>query len=112
MYRIRRFGVIRTANLAAVLYLLVTLIFVIPFVLILATAGPMEVTDQFGRTARFDLSPFVLLLAPLLYAVLGWIFTALFCLLYNLAAALTGGAEIQLTANRPPAEPTWTPPAP
>ena len=96
MFRIRRFGVIRTANLAAIVYLLVTLVFVLPFVLILAAAGPMEFTDQFGRTASVDFSPVFLLLVPFVYAVIGWIITALFCLLYNLAAAITGGVEIQL----------------
>ena len=96
MFRIRRFGVLRTANLAAVVYLLLTLLFVLPFVLILAAAGPMEFTDQFGRTASVDFSPVFLLLVPLVYAVLGWIITALFCLIYNLAAAITGGVEIQL----------------
>ena len=96
MFRIRRFGVLRTANLAAVVYLLLTLLFVLPFVLILAAAGPMEFTDQFGRTASVDFSPIWLLLVPLVYAVIGWIITALFCLIYNLAAAITGGVEIQL----------------
>jgi hypothetical protein len=97
--RIRRFGVVRTANLAAVVYLLVTLLFVLPFVLILAAAGPMEFTDQLGRTASVDVSPVWLLLVPLVYAVLGWIITALFCLIYNLAAAITGGVEIQLLGD-------------
>ena len=99
MFRIRRFGVVRTANLAAVVYLLLTLLFVLPFVLILAAAGPMEFTDQFGRTASVDFSPIWLLLVPLVYAVLGWIITALFCLIYNLAAAITGGVEIQLLGD-------------
>lgn len=99
MVRIRRFGIMRTANVAAIAYLLVTLIILLPFVIILAAAGPMEFTDSLGRTASVEMSPLWLLLLPLLYAVIGWIVTALFCLVYNLAAAITGGAEIQLTGD-------------
>ncbi len=113
MFRIRRFGVVRTANLAAILYLLVTLIIILPFVVILAAAGPMEFTDQFGRTASVNFSPVLLLLLPLLYAVIGWIVTALFCLLYNLAAAITGGVEIQLDGDAMTlARPDLPPPPP
>ena len=108
MFRIRRFGVIRTANLAAMLYLLVTLVFILPFVIILAAVGPVTITDQLGRTAEFRLSPLVLLLVPLLYAAFGWIITALVCLLYNLAAAITGGAQIELVQE--PAADRWEPP--
>lgn len=101
MFRIRRFGVVRTANLAGVLYLVLSLIFVLPFVLILAAArqGSMTVTDQFGQTTSIGFSPFLLLLLPLLYAVIGWIVTALMCLAYNLAARFTGGIEVQLVGD-------------
>ena len=101
MFRIRRFGVIRTSNVFAVLYLLMTLLFVLPFIVILAVAGPMTVTDQFGQSTRVDVSPLFLLLIPLLYAVIGWIVTVIFCLLYNLAARITGGVEMQLTGDVP-----------
>jgi hypothetical protein len=101
MVRIRRFGIVRTANVAAIAYLLLTLIILLPFVLILAAAGPMEFTDSLGRTASVEMSPLWLLLLPLLYAVIGWLVTALFCLVYNLAAAITGGAEMQLLTDRP-----------
>jgi hypothetical protein len=101
MVRIRRFGIVRTANVAAIAYLLLTLIILLPFVIILAAAGPMEFTDSLGRTASVEMSPIWLVVVPLLYAVLGWLFTALFCLVYNLAAAVTGGAEMQLLTDRP-----------
>ena len=104
MFRIRRFGVIRTASVFAVLYLLLTLVFVLPFMVILAVAGPMTMTDQFGQSTRVDVSPFFLLLIPLVYAVIGWIVTVLFCLLNNLAARITGGVEMQLTGDAPLAE--------
>ena len=101
MVRIRRLGVVRTATVASVVYLLITLIIVLPFVLVLATAGPITITDTAGRTSTFELSPFVFLLLPFVYALIGWVLTALFCLIYNLAAAITGGAELELVGETP-----------
>lgn len=111
MFRIRRFGVVRTSNVAAIAYFLITLVFVIPFALVLA-AGPVSMTDSFGNTARVEISPILLLIVPLLYAGLGWVFTALFCLIYNLAARITGGAEFELVADRGAKEPSPDWPAP
>jgi len=113
MFRIRRFGVIRTSNVAAIAYLLITLVFVLPFALILA-AGPVSMTDAFGNRTAIEISPILLLIIPVVYAAIGWVFTALFCLLYNLAARITGGAEFELVADRRPAEvpgPDWPAPA-
>jgi hypothetical protein len=102
MVRIRRFGVIRTANLAAIAFALLTLIFIIPFAVILFAAGPISFTDRAtGQSVDFGGSPLLLLLVPLAYAILGWIVTALWCLVYNLAAALTGGVEMQLDGDAP-----------
>ena len=101
MVRVRRLGVVRTATVASVVYLLITLIILLPFVLVLATAGPITITDQAGRTTTLELSPFVLLLLPFVYALIGWVLTALSCLIYNLAAAITGGAELELVGEIP-----------
>ena len=103
MFRIRRFGVVRTATLGAAMYAIGTLIIVVPVVIIVLAAGPMEFTDSFGRTAAIDIPVGVLLLAPVLYGLIGWIVTALVCLLYNLAAMVTGGVEIQLQGEAVPA---------
>jgi hypothetical protein len=103
MYRIRRFGVVRTSNVFAILYFLITLIFVIPFVLVLAAAGPITTTDQFGNTTTIGGGSWIfLLLIPFLYAALGWIFTAIFCLLYNLASRFTGGIEVDVEGGPTP----------
>lgn len=115
MVRIRRFGVIRTSNVAAVIYFILTAIFVIPFTL-LAAATPMTFTDRFGRTVSFELPWIFLLLIPFLYAGIGWVFTALACLIYNLAARWTGGVEFEAIAvapSPPPPAPAASPqPAP
>ena len=108
-FRIRRFGVVSTSNVAAVIYLLITLVFVIPFALILA-AGPVTTTDALGRTTSVNIPPLFLLLIPVLYAGFGWVFTALFCLIYNLAARFTGGAEFQLDGT--PSQASAPPPYP
>jgi hypothetical protein len=102
MYRIRRFGVVRTSNVFAILYLVITLIFVIPFALILAS-GPVTTTDAFGNTTQVNISPVFLLFIPLIYAGIGWIFTAIFCLIYNLASRFTGGIEVEVEGGPTPA---------
>jgi hypothetical protein len=113
MVRIRRFGVIRTSNVAAVIYFILIAIFVIPFALI-AAATPMTVTDSLGRTVSFQLPWVFLLFVPFLYAGFGWLFTALGCLIYNLAARWTGGVEFEAIAVAPspppPAPPAASPP--
>lgn len=99
MFRVRRFGVVRTATLAAVMYALITLFIVVPIGLLLMASGPTQFTDSLGRTTVIEFSPIFFVLLPLIYGVLGWIFTALFCLVYNLAAGITGGVEITLVAQ-------------
>ncbi|HTE67020.1 MAG TPA: hypothetical protein VK736_12290 [Candidatus Binatia bacterium] len=114
MVRIRRFSVIRTSNVAAVIYFILTAIFVIPFILFTA-ATPMTVTDSLGRTVSFQLPWVFLLFVPFLYAGFGWLFTALGCLIYNLAARWTGGVEFEAIAvapSPPPAPPAAPQPPP
>jgi hypothetical protein len=110
MVRIRRFGVIRTSNVAGVIYFILTAIFVIPFTLF-AASTPMTVTDRAGRAVSFDVPWLLLLFIPFLYAAIGWLFTALGCLIYNLAARWTGGIEFEAIAVAPAAPPP-APPAP
>jgi hypothetical protein len=104
MVRIRRFGVIRTATAVAAIYFILVAIIAIPFAIIVSTT-PMTYTDQFGRTFRFELSPLLALFLPFIYAGIGWVFTALACLIYNLAARFTGGIEFEaLAVGTPPAD--------
>jgi hypothetical protein len=116
MVRLTRFGVVRTASVAAIIYLILSAIIAIPVALIVATS-PVTVVGQFGRTVTMQLSPLFILLLPLVYAAFGWIFTALACLVYNLAASVTGGIEFEAVpvAPAPPpvtAAPPTTPGAP
>lgn len=112
MFRIRRFGVIKTANVVAFLYVIVIVVVFIPIGLIVAIAG--STTTFPGATGAFAGNAaglgilFVGLLAALLYGILGWVFTAIACLIYNFAAGMIGGIEIQLEAVDPrPAPAVW-----
>jgi hypothetical protein len=124
MVRIRRFGVVKTATVAAVLYFVVTLIFVALFALIVLAAGSSSFSAPGaqvapGLSAGAGAGAILIggVIIAVIYAIVGWIFTAIACALYNLVAGFTGGIEVELQAVAPPpAVPTWgpstTPPAP
>ncbi|HET6318855.1 MAG TPA: hypothetical protein VFG86_20560 [Chloroflexota bacterium] len=86
--RIRRFSVVQTANLAAIVYLVLFAIFLVPIGLIGGIAG--------GAVGGGNYSAIFLIFVPILYAIFGWIFVALACLLYNLVAGWVGGVEFTL----------------
>ncbi len=123
MVRLTRFGVVRTASVAAIVYLILSAIIFIPVALIVGTT-PITVVNQFGEPVTARISPIVFLFLPLVYAVVGWIFTAIACLIYNLAAWITGGIEFEAvpvapappqpvvydSAPPPPASPPAAPP--
>lgn len=103
MFRIRRFGVIRTANVVAFLYLVMIVVVFVPLALIVALVAPNSgLVGNAGAIAVLVVG----LLAAVFYAILGWISTAIACLLYNFAARTIGGIEVQVEAVQPP------PPAP
>lgn len=111
MYRIRRFGVLRTATVVAVLYMVIVAIFAIPFAFfaLAAGSGPGSVA---GVNAGGIIA--IALLAIVGYGLLGWVFTAIACALYNLVAGWIGGIEVQVeSVGPPPVVPVWgaTPPA-
>jgi hypothetical protein len=93
--RVRRFGVIQTANVVAVLYFIIFGVIAVPVALIglvVALAG-----QQAGYSAL------LFLLAPIGYAIFGWLASALACLVYNLSANWIGGIEV--TVVDAPAQP-------
>jgi hypothetical protein len=108
MYTIRRFSVMKTATVVAVMYVVIVAIFIIPFALIAVAAG----TGDSAGTGIVGVIVFGLLAAAL-YGVFGWIFTAIACAIYNLAAGWVGGIEVQVDqAAPPPAPQLWAPSAP
>ncbi len=122
MFRIRRFGVVKTANVVAFFYIVIIAVIFVPIAVVVAVAIP---SADFGNAGGFAGSAggiavlFFGLLVAIFYGIVGWIFTAIACLLYNFAAGMIGGVEIQLEAVQPPPPPlVWgapqstPPPAP
>ena len=114
MFRIRRFGVVKTATTVAVLYMFVVGVFVILFgglALLAGSAMPAAGGARFEPGGILALG----LTAVLLYGLLGWVMTAIACALYNLVAGWVGGIEVQVErVDPPPPVPAWgaTPAAP
>jgi hypothetical protein len=98
MVRIRRFGVVRTSNVVALWTLVIGLIILVPFAIILAAAGEMTTTDQFGNSFTMTPGPIIIgfLVGIIFYAGFLWVFTAIGLLIYNLVAGFTGGVEMEL----------------
>ena len=107
MVRIRRFGVVKTATTVAMIYVVIVAIFAIPFALLAAATGGVATTT--GRIGPVEVLTFAVV-AMLLYGIFGWVFTAIACAVYNLAARFTGGIEVEVDRVAPPAPlPTWGP---
>ncbi len=93
MLRIQKFGVIQTAKVAAVLYLIITAIMVVPMGIFTFLIGTTN--DETG-TAESMFGGVFLIFAPIIYAVVGFIFVAISCLIYNLVSKWVGGIEIEI----------------
>ncbi|HJR16383.1 MAG TPA: DUF3566 domain-containing protein [Gemmatimonadales bacterium] len=85
--QIRRFGVLQTAKVIGVLYALLGLVFV-PIFLIISMVSPRQEGIGAGLA----------LVMPILYGVLGFVFAAISCAIYNFVAGLVGGVEVELGA--------------
>lgn len=112
MYRIRRFNVLKTATVVALMYMVLVAIFIVPIALLLVAVPRGSGFDGvvgLGGILTFGI------VAILGYGILGWIFTAIACALYNLVARWVGGIEVEVElVAPPPAVPVWsaTPPPP
>ena len=100
---IRRFNVVKTATVVALMYMVIVAVFAIPFFLLFAIAGvavnggpTQAVGNGFGLIV-------VGIVAALVYGLIGWIATAIVCLLYNFVAGLVGGIEVEVDRPEPPA---------
>ena len=103
MYRISRFGVVKTATMVALIYVIVIAIFFVPAAIIVLALGRSN-----GVAAGGVLIGGVLI--AIVYAAFGWIFTAISCVIYNVAARWVGGIEVQLQPVAPPPPvPLWAP---
>ena len=105
MVRIRRFGIVSTANTIAAIYAVVVLIFVVFFSLIALLGIAVIPRDSNAAAGAAGLGVIGILIGGVLftivYAVFGWIFTAIACALYNVVAGRVGGIAIQVESTTP-----------
>ena len=101
MYRIRRFGIMKTATMVAVLYMVGIAIFAIPFALFISAVGS---AIPAGAGPSIDATGIIMFALLLIvgYGIGTWVLTAIACALYNLVARWVGGVEMQLEAVAPP----------
>ena len=106
--RIRRFGVLRTSSVVAAMYFVGFAVILVPILLLFfaaAPAGPRGSptgTNPFGALGIVGVLLFAVLIAAL-YAVIGWVFTAIACLVYNFVARFAGGIEVDVERFGEPA---------
>lgn len=91
IYRVSRFQVHQTAKVVGILYAILALIFA-PLVYLLSRLEPAEAMPIW-----------IIVVGPILYGALGYVFTALALWLYNLVAGWTGGVAFTLTPSDAPA---------
>jgi hypothetical protein len=83
--QLRRFAIGQTAKVLGLLYGLMGLVF-LPIFLVASLVSP----NKTGFGIGFALA------IPILYGVIGFIFTAIGCALYNLVAGWVGGIEVEV----------------
>jgi hypothetical protein len=106
MYRIRRFGIMKTATVVAVMYMLIVAVFVVPFLLLALVFAPTQGSSAMGGIAGILAFG---LLAIFGYGFFGWVFTAIAAAVYNLASRWVGGIEVEIeTVAPPPPLPAWS----
>jgi hypothetical protein len=104
MYRIRRFGVMKTATVVAIMYMVIVGVFVVPIALLALLVAP---TQSSGFSGAGGILAFAVI-AIFGYGLLGWVFTAVAAAIYNLAARWVGGIEVEIeTVAPPPPLPAW-----
>ena len=104
---IRRFDVVRTATVAAVLYAVIAvvfaLVFFLPIALLTSVAGSRAGAGEMGAVFGAGLVGVLILatLGALFYAVVGWVMTAIVCVLYNFVAGRVGGIRVVVDVEGP-----------
>jgi hypothetical protein len=88
--RVSRIAPWQAGKLFAVIYFVLSLIFVIPMAVALHYAPP-------SPNGKPPMSPLFLVFLPFLYALGGLIFVPLACWIYNTAAKWVGGLQITVT---------------
>ena len=82
----------QAAKLFAVIYFLLSFVFIVPLFLTMIIAP-----TRAGPGPHF--SPTLLIFFPFLYALVALIFVPLACWIYNLAAGIVGGLRVSVTED-------------
>ena len=82
--QIKHFTIFQTSKVLAIVYGAIAIIFV-----------PVFLISALGKDGNGTMLIFSFV-TPVLYAILGFIVTALFCWIYNIAAKYVGGIEFTL----------------
>lgn len=93
--RIKKISVFRAAKIVAVLYFIISLVIFEPLALMAFFARAQGIAYPATANGRQP-SPLLLMLAPIFYCIISFIFTALTCWLYNLVGSRMGGIEVEL----------------
>lgn len=91
MRRIKRFGILQTAKVAAVIYFLIAAVFTIPFWLLNSMLRLNELFPEIPFTGGI-----FFIIIPFFYAFIAFIFTAISCAIYNVIASFIGGIEVEV----------------
>jgi hypothetical protein len=94
MKKIKKFGVLQTAKVIALLYLVGSAIFLVPLSLLAMVTKSPELSSALQRTLGSSSAAFIISL-PLLYGIFGFVFASVACLLYNFIASKIGGVAIE-----------------
>jgi hypothetical protein len=113
MVRLHRVGVLRTATVLSLLYAMTAFVFwaliAVSFLLIGVEASGVPDIGAFDLGAGVVGILIGVVVAAVLYGLIGWVITAIACVFYNWVASFTGGVEFELrtapAAVAPPAPP-------
>lgn len=88
--RVKKIGVLQTSIVSAIIFFILSLIMVVPVMLVMGIAGVFS--DNMG----FAFGGVFMIFMPIMYAVIGFLVTALWCWMYNVVAKWIGGIEIEV----------------
>lgn len=88
--RVKHIGVFQTSLISAIIFFFLSLIMVVPIMLIMSIAGGLS--DNMG----FAFGGLLMIFMPIMYAIMGFLMTALWCWIYNMVAKRVGGIEIEV----------------
>ena len=100
--RIRKLGVFSVAKIYAVMMLVISLLIFIPYGFVIIVFSLIGAGSAGGDAAialgggGIVMGLAVMIVAPIIYALMGFVFGALGALIYNVFAGMVGGIEIEV----------------